>query len=155
MNIEAQETQGKPTQGFGWVFYDGHCSICCRWVGRFTNALLRRGFLTAPLQRGWVQERLALDADAVLTEMHVITADGKHFGGASALVFLAGRIWWTRPLALLSKVPGVMRLFANAYRFVAKRRYCGAGNCSITHPTNSPVTSDDRSEPAHEADRAA
>ncbi len=155
MNRETQKTQGNPTRGFGWVFYDGHCPICSRWVSRFTNALLRRHYLTAPLQRGWVQERLQLDADAALIEMHVITPDGTHLGGAEALVFLAGRIWWARPLALFSKLPGVMGLLASAYRFIARRRYCGTGNCSISHPPNSPAMSNDRQEPVHEADRAA
>ena len=155
MNREAQETQGIPTKGFGWVFYDGQCPICSRWVSRFTNALLRRRYLTVPLQRGWVQERLALDADAAITEMHVITVDGTHLGGADAVVFLAGRIWWVRPLALLGKLPGVRRLFASAYRFIARRRYCGKGSCSIAHPPSLAAMSNDRQEPAHEADRAA
>ena len=144
-----------PTSGYGWVFYDGHCPICGRWVGRFTNTLLRRRFLTAPLQRGWVQERLALDAEALLTEMHVITADGTHLGGANALLFLASRIWWARPLALLAKPPGVMRLLASAYRYIARRRYCGKGNCSIAHRPNVAAMRGDRPEAAHEADRAA
>ena len=137
------------------MFYDDSCPICSRWVSRFTNALLRRRYLTAPLQRGWVQERLALDADALLTEMHVLRADGKHLGGADALVYLAGRIWWTHPIALLSKLPGVMRLFSSAYRFIAGRRYCGKGSCSIAHPPRKSVSRSDRQEPAHEADRAA
>ncbi len=155
MNRDTQEAQGNPTRGFGWVFYDGYCPICSRWVSRFTNALLRRRYLTAPLQRGWVQEQLALDADAVLTEMHVITADGTHLGGADALVFLAGRIWWGRPLGLLARFPGVMHLFAWTYRFVARHRHCGKGNCSIAHPPSLAAMRNDRQEPAHEADRAA
>ncbi len=155
MNREAQETQGNPTQGFGWVFYDGHCPICSRWVRRFTNALLRRRYLTAPLQRGWVQERLELHSNDALTEMRVITANGERFGGAGALVYLARQIWWARPLALLAKLPGVMRLLNATYRFMAGRRYCKAGNCSIAHPPNSTAMRSDRPEPAHEADRAA
>ena len=149
------DSHNRPTRGYGWVFYDAQCPMCSRWVSRFTDALLRRHYLTAPLQRGWVQERLQLDADAALIEMHVITADGTHLGGADAVVFLAGQIWWVRPLALLAKIPGGMRLLRVAYRFIAGRRYCGTVDCSITHPTDSPSMSDDRPEPAHEADRAA
>ena len=155
MNHEAQETQGNPTQGFGWVFYDGHCPICSRWVGRFTDVLLRRRYLTAPLQRGWVQERLALGADAVLAEMHVIRADGKHFGGADALVFLARQIWWTMPLALLAKLPGGMGLLSRAYRLIAQHRYCGAAACSTARAANTSRRKKVHLEPGREADRAA
>ncbi|MCH7848545.1 MAG: DUF393 domain-containing protein [Planctomycetes bacterium] len=149
------DSHNRPTRGYGWVFYDGHCSMCSRWAGRFTNVLLRRRFLTAPLQRGWVQQRLKLDSKDALTEMRVLSADGELLGGAAAVVYLAGRIWWARPLAVIANLPGVMGVLSRSYRFIARRRgcamKCGATSQALSVPTPHTV----QVEPGREADRAA
>ena len=149
------DLRNRPTRGYGWVFYDGHCSMCSRWAGRFTNVLLRRRFLTAPLQRGWVQERLNIDSNEALTEMRIVTAQGTVLGGAAAVVYLAGRIWWARPLAVIAKLPGVMGMLGRAYRFIAQRRSC-AVKCGATSQAPSvPTPHTVQVEPGREADRAA
>lgn len=123
----------RATAGYGWIFYDGHCVICSGFAERFRTMLLNRRFLLAPLQRGWVQERLELAADDVLDEMRVLTADGRVYGGASGLVYLTGRIWWAYPLYALSKLPGAMSPLHKLYRWIARhRRRCSAGSCSMS-----------------------
>ncbi len=121
----------------GWVFYDGRCSMCAGTIGRLRRTLIRRGFLLAPLQRGWVQERLGLGSEELLDEMRVLTADGRMLGGAEAIVYLAGRIWWGRPLVGLSKIPGAGRLLDRLYRLIARRRYGLGGVCP--HPSSPDV----------------
>lgn len=148
-------SHNKPTHGFGWVFYDEQCPKCCGWEGRFKKVLLRRRILTAPLQRGWVQERLELDADDAFTEMRVLTASGEVLGGAAAMVYLAWHIWWAKPLAAIAKFPGVMRQLDRLYRYMAHHRYCQSTNCKVAKPQSKQSPSKLRAEPRHEADRAA
>ncbi|MCH8822605.1 MAG: DUF393 domain-containing protein [Planctomycetes bacterium] len=149
------KSHNNPTQGYGWLFYDEHCPRCSRWVGRFKKVLLRKHILTAPLQRGWVQERLELDADDAFTEMRVLTASGKVLGGASAMVYLAERIWFAKPLAAIAKLPGVMGQLDRLYGYIAHHRNCQSTNCKVAKPQSKHSTSKLRSEPRHEADRAA
>ena len=121
----------------GWVFYDGRCSMCARTVGRVRRTLIRRGFLLAPLQRGWVQERLGLGPEELLDEMRVLTADGEILGGAEAAIYLARHIWWGRPLATLARVPGALSVLRRLYRFIARRRRRFGGVCP--HPSSPDV----------------
>ena len=149
------DSDNRPTHGYGWVFYDAQCPMCSRWVGRLTNVLLRRRFLTAPLQRGWVQQQLKLDSNDALTEMRVLSASGELLGGAAAVVYLAGRIWWARPFAVIANLPGVMGMLSRAYRFIARRRGC-AVKCGATSQAPSvPTPHTVQVEPGREADRAA
>ncbi len=131
---ETSNTKNPPA---GWVFYDGRCSMCAGTIGRLRRTLIRRGFLLAPLQRGWVQERLGLRPEELLDEMRVLTADGRLLGGAEAIVYLAGHIWWGRPLVGLSKIPGAGRLLDRLYRLIACRRYRLGGVCP--HPSSPDV----------------
>ncbi len=149
------DSHNRPTRGYGWAFYDAQCPMCSRWMNRFTNVLLRRRFLTAPLQRGWVQQRLKLDSNDALTEMRVLSANGELLGGAAAVVYLAGRIWWARPLAVIANLPGVMGMLRRGYRFIARRRGC-AVKCGATSQAPSvPTPHTVQVEPGREADRAA
>ncbi len=136
---ESSNNRHPPT---GWIFYDGRCSMCARTVGHLRRALIRRGFLLAPLQRGWVHERLGLRPEELLEEMRVLTADGRLLGGAEAIVYVAGRIWWGRPLVGLSKIPGAGRLLDRLYRLIARRRYRLGGVCP---DPSSPDVSDSTS----------
>ena len=113
----------------GWVLYDGDCPFCRRWAARFEKTLTRRGFDLAPLQSPWVAECLDLTAPGRWNEMHVLTADGRDYGGADALLFLARRIWWARPLCVFARLPGMKRLCRRGYGWLAARRHCrdGAG----------------------------
>ncbi len=108
----------------GWVFYDGRCPICRGGAEQFHRVLHTRGFGLAPLQTPWVQTRLGLKSDLSLEEMKVLTHDGHVFGGADALIYLAGQVWWAWPLSVLFRLPGMRRLAWELYRWVARHRYC-------------------------------
>lgn len=113
----------------GWVLYDGDCPFCRRWTERFERTLTRRGFDFAPLQTPWVSECLGLTTPGRWEQMHVLTTDGRDFGGADALLFLARHIWWARPLCALAALPGGRRLLRRGYGWLAAHRPCrdGAG----------------------------
>ncbi len=126
------------TNDYGWVFYDAHCRLCSGLINRLRGPLVRRGYLAAPLQRGWVQERLGLRPERALDEMRVLTAGGEILGGADAVVHLAKRIWWAWPLAAVAQIPGALPVLRSLYRFVARRRRCVAGARFLKAPGPSP-----------------
>ena len=121
----------------GWLFYDGECPLCINIVKHAAPTLRRRRFGVATFQSTWVQERLGLTPGDPLTEMKLLMADGKIFGGADAQVQIAKAVWWMWPLFAFAQLPGVMFLLRANYRWVATNRYCFSGKCSI--PKN-PVT---------------
>jgi predicted DCC family thiol-disulfide oxidoreductase YuxK len=67
-----------------------------------------------------------MNREALLMELRFLLSDGKQYGGADAVVAVAHEIWWGRPLAWLSKLPGVMKLLHSGYRWVASQRSCAA-----------------------------
>lgn len=99
---------------------------------RFRATLGRRHIKLVPLQAPGVQEQLGLSDSELLTEMRLLTADGKLLGGADAALELARRYWWTWPIRQLARLPVVVDLFRAAYRWIASHRHCAAGLC----PTN-------------------
>lgn len=108
------------TKSAGRVLYDGACPLCLGLVDRFGSFIQGLGFELGSLQ----------EAGYPLDEMRVVTADGRVYGGADAVMHLIGRVWWGRPLAMLTRLPGAAALARRAYRYVAQRRNCRGGACA-------------------------
>jgi len=121
----------------GWVLYDAECPFCCEWMARLEPVLTRRGFDLAPLQSPWVQECLDLKFDPPLTEMNVLTPDGKVMGGADAVVFLARFVWWAWPLYALSWFPGMKVILSRVYCWLSRRRICLGATCRAVKYENT------------------
>ena len=115
----------------GWVFFDRDCSVCTGLARRFQRPLESRGFGLAALQDPRTQALLDLPPAELLREMRVASAEGKIYGGAAAIVYLARQVWWAWPLYAASHLPGVMRLLDAGYRWIADHRTCSSGACSI------------------------
>lgn len=123
----------------GWVVYDGDCGVCSSLARRFRHVLARRGFALVPIQSPWMSSRLrfsyGIPLEKLLDEMRVLTADGRALAGADAILFLASRIWWARPLAALGSRAPVRSLLRHAYRWCAARRHQLSSACEIkAHP---------------------
>ena len=115
----------------GWVLYDGDCGMCTALVSRFGPVLGCYGWTPAPLQEEWVRLKLALPEEELMSEMRVLTVEDKIVGGADAFVLLASRIWWAKPFAWFSVLPGVMSVLRSGYRWIAEHRACRHGRCRI------------------------
>jgi predicted DCC family thiol-disulfide oxidoreductase YuxK len=121
-----------------WVLYDSACGFCSRWVPFWKNTLARRGIGIASLQESWVVERLTargVPAEHLLDDLRILIAEtGEVIPGSDAYRFAFHRIWWARPLYLLSVTPGIRRLFDRGYRAFAENRYRVSRACRIPPP---------------------
>jgi predicted DCC family thiol-disulfide oxidoreductase YuxK len=115
----------------GWVLYDGACGICTRLAQFWEPTLQRLGLSIAPLQSPWVQERLGLPRDKLLDDLRLLRPDGQFISGADVYRYIMRRIWWAYPLYLLSKAPGLSRLFDWTYRTFARHRMRISATCGL------------------------
>ncbi len=114
-----------------WVLYDGECGFCRAAVDALRPRLERNGFKFAPLQSDWVTEQLGLKPEDLLTEMRVVKSDGAMLGGAEAVIYLGTFFWWGWMLRVVAKLPGGDTWLQRGYAWVAERRGCVNGTCSV------------------------
>ena len=123
LSSEITDTKGRRAE-CGWVFFDRECRVCRRMAERFRGALGKRVFGLAALQDPRAAALLALPQEEMLQEMRVVSADGGVYGGADAIVYLAGRIWWAWPVHAMARAPGARRLLGMGYQWFAAHRRC-------------------------------
>ena len=119
------------------IYYDDECQFCRGMLRRFGRTLARRRFIFVPLQAPGAARLLSVSDEHLLDEMRVRLDNGAVFGGASALVEIARRIWWAWPLWALSRVPGAMVVLRAGYRWVARNRHCPNGTCAVPRRARS------------------
>jgi len=126
ISLASEYTESKGRHARGWLFFDAECGFCTRFARWLTPILERRGLATAPLQDPRVGALLGMRRNELLRELRFLLSDGRHYGGADAILAIAGEIWWARPLVWLSKVPGMLNPLHAAYHHLAERRNCFA-----------------------------
>lgn len=128
----------------GWVCFDAQCNLCVNLARRFGALLRRYQFGLVPLQTPWVRERVGGEGEDLLSEMRLITPGGQIHGGADALIEIARRIWWAKPVFWFSRIAPARLALRKGYRWVARNRTCLAGSCHISaHTQNSGVRAAD------------
>jgi predicted DCC family thiol-disulfide oxidoreductase YuxK len=125
-----------PRQSAGWILYDDSCGICRRWVPFWGKTLQRRGFEIAPLQAGWVREKLGMDESELLQDLRLLLAGGELISGADTYRYAMKRIWWALPLYWFSVAPVGRRVFDFCYRKFADNRLKASAACGLA---NRPV----------------
>ncbi|MEI6084613.1 MAG: DUF393 domain-containing protein [Verrucomicrobiota bacterium] len=114
------------------VYFDGECAFCTRWARRGS----RLGFRFVPFANGRAEG-----------EVRVVTEAGATLGGVDAIAYLCRQVWWLWPVWLLSRLPGMGRV----YQWVAAHRYFLNGTCQrerthvcavakLTHELSGPVS---------------
>lgn len=119
----------------GWVLYDGSCGFCSRWVPCWKSTLNKRGFHIAPLQSDWVAEKLKLSQEELASDLRLLLTSGEQITGAEVYRYLMRRIWWAKPLYLLSTLPVLRSLFDSGYRAFADNRYWISRACHLPNKT--------------------
>jgi len=115
----------------GVVLYDGNCGFCSRWVKFWKSTLHRRGFEIASLDESWVAERLKMPREELLTDIRLITNDGRLISGADVYLQVMRRIWWAWPLYAIFSLPGFRGLMQLGYRTFARNRYWFSRSCKL------------------------
>lgn len=112
----------------GFILYDGDCSLCCN-AAQVCRRIFKGRFVCRSIQSSL--ELLPKDRRTVITEMFFVTPQEEVFGGAQAWVAIARRVWWLKPFAWFSLMPGAMTFLGWIYRYIAKRRYCISDACGF------------------------
>jgi len=129
ISLVSEYTDGKGRHARGWLFWDAECKFCTR-IARWLRPILeKRGMALAPLQDPRVGALLGMSREQLLLEMRFLLSDGSQYGGADAAVALAREIWWARPLVWISRIPGMLEILRQGYRWVAASRSCAAEAC--------------------------
>lgn len=118
-------------QPVGWILYDDSCGVCRKWIPFWENALRRRGFDIAPLQAGWVRERLRVTESESLRDLRLLLADGTQVCGADVYRHAMRRIWWAWPVYLFAITPGLRNVFDWGYRTFAANRHRLSSACGL------------------------
>ena len=132
------------------VLYDGHCPLCLKSVAILKRLDWRRrlDYRDARDVEHLPASAVPLDAQRLLTEMHLLTPDRQRaYAGFAAFRWMASRLplfWAVWPLLFL---PGVPWLGRRIYRWVAKNRYnlvaCHDGACALpARPSERSVMND-------------
>src|ERR1700686_2184109 len=132
ISLASEFTDSKGRHARGWLFYDADCTFCVKIVRTLAPSLQKHGFALAPLQDPRVGPLLGLSPSELLLEMRLLLSNGQQTGGADAAVALAHEIWWARPLAWLSNLPGMIHLLPRGSRRTAPRRKCSAAATCAT-----------------------
>ena len=134
ISLASEFTDGKGRHARGWLFFDAECGFCTRTARWLAPILQRRGLQVAPLQDPRVGALLGMLREQLLLELRFLSGDGKQFGGADAVLAVAGEIWWGHPLVWLAKIPGMMEFLHATYRSIAANRSCNSATCTAAAP---------------------
>jgi predicted DCC family thiol-disulfide oxidoreductase YuxK len=119
------------TEPAGWILYDESCGFCCRWVPFWAKTLQKRGFEIAPLQAGWVREKLQLEEKYLVQDLRLLLANSDQFQGADTYRFAMKRIWGVYPVYLFSIAPLGRDIFNWSYRKFAMHRHQISRACKL------------------------
>ena len=131
ISLTNEYTDSKGRHARGWLFFDAECTFCTRLAVWLAPILGQRGLATAPLQDARVGALLGMSRQELLRELRFVLSDRRQYGGADAVLAVAGEIWWARPVVWLSKIPGVLPVLRASYLWVAEKRQCAVEGTRI------------------------
>jgi len=117
------------------LVYDGDCRVCVRWVAILWRWDRAGSVLTVPFQDGEALDALLpvrLGRADLEAAMHLVSPDCRVFVGAAAAAPLLRLLPGGSLLATLFGVPGIPRLAAVVYQWIARNRHhlsCGSVVC--------------------------
>ncbi len=115
----------------GIVLYDGQCGFCSRWVKHWAKTLKRRGFAIASLDEPWVSDTIKVSLEELVTDIRLLTCDGRLVSGANVYLYVTRRIWFAWPFYALFSLPGFNWFIHRGYRWFAKNRYWFSRTCRL------------------------
>ena len=124
--------------GSGLLIFDDACGFCrgsvrlIRWLDWYNTVE------PLPLSAaGECMKRHSISHDDMMTSMHLVTYDGRVFGGAEAIREFGLRMPLLFPIALVLRLRFTLRLAKQGYQFLSANRYrigrrpsCDSGECA-------------------------
>ncbi|MEH6823463.1 MAG: DUF393 domain-containing protein [Motiliproteus sp.] len=112
------------------VYYDGACPRCVRDRNNY-----QRMAADSSNEVIWFDitghdnelERLGINPQKALTELHVKTGDGQIISELDAYIVLMARVPWLRPIAWLIGLPVIRPLLARCYHWMVLKRLKQSG----------------------------
>jgi len=112
------------------LIYDGDCRFCTAVQRALRRWDRSRRVEFIPSQDPIVARRFpGLSFSGCTDAMHVVDADGRDWQGARAARELLRVLPWGTPLGWAFDLPGVPRLAARVYRWIAANRYAMGRTC--------------------------
>lgn len=105
------------------LVFDGDCGFCTLWARRLERWSRGRLRIVAAQDTAGLAHLPPLDPAALMEAMHVVSPGGDVSAGAAAAPHLLRLLPGGAVPAALFAVPGVPRLAATCYRWVARNRY--------------------------------
>src|SRR5262249_13807620 len=84
----------------------------------------RRGYRLLPLQNPSAFELARASMDELMTEMHLVTPDGRVRRGVDALLHISKSFWWMVPVRMLARVACARRGMDAMDRVIGRNRRC-------------------------------
>ncbi|MBN4081557.1 DUF393 domain-containing protein [bacterium AH-315-C07] len=107
------------------IIYDGMCNFCQGWINWLLKVADPRDFeLISCNYINSIELSHEITEEACNKYIHVITPENKMYWGADAV----REIWlkvdhWSRPVAYLLKLPGIIQLARIGYDLVSRNRH--------------------------------
>lgn len=127
-------TDSKGRHARGWLFFDAECEFCTRLAVWLAGPMRRHGLAVEALQDPRVATLLGLSSEELKRSIHFLSPSGRQHLGADAMLAVGRELWWTQPLTLAAKLPGVLHAMRAGYCWVARMRRCPAQH---HHPESS------------------
>ncbi len=121
-----------PTEGNGWVLYDGMCGFCSWWIPRLRGALARSGFSIAPLQASWVRKTISMPDSEQTRDIRLLLRDGTLISGADAYIYCLKRMRYLRIIGIVLGLPGIRDLTWRVYRMINRNRFFISRVCRLS-----------------------
>jgi predicted DCC family thiol-disulfide oxidoreductase YuxK len=115
----------------GVILYDGQCGFCSRWANYWAGTLKRYGFTIGSLDEPWVESKLKMPYEELVTDIRLLAADGRLVSGAGVYLYVTRQIWWAWPFYAVFSLPGFNWLIRVGYRWFARNRYWFSRSCRL------------------------
>src|SRR5713101_5950111 len=131
ISLASEMTDSKGRHARGWLFFDAECKFCTGIAMWLAAPMNRRRLAVAALQDPRVGALLGLSREELLSAIRFVSEDGTQYSGADAVLAVAREFSWARPFLWASRVPGMIYVMREGYRWIEQKRSCTAGYCAL------------------------
>lgn len=107
----------------GCLLYDGTCGACTHFIGGKEKFFRSNGFEVAPIQEGSYRQQLNASDEEIASQIFLLKQDGSVLKGPNVYREIFSKIWWLKPISLISRTPVLAQVFDFTYKKIAQNRH--------------------------------